>query len=57
LKSCIWIASRDARGNILNLPRHGNAHLMLRAAKLEAAAHAKAMTIVAAAVRPFNNFT
>jgi TPR repeat protein len=36
--------------------RHDNAHRMMRAAKLEMAGHAKAMTIVAAAVRPFNSF-
>jgi hypothetical protein len=36
--------------------RHGNAHRMMRAARLEQAAHAKAITIVAAAVRPFNSF-
>jgi hypothetical protein len=36
--------------------RHGNAHRIMRAATLEAAAHAKALIIVTAAVRPFNSF-
>jgi hypothetical protein len=48
---------RRARKSFERAARHCNAHLMLRAARLEAAAHAKAMTIVAAAVRPFNSFT
>ena len=48
---------RRARNYFERAARHGNAHLMLRASKLEAAAHAKAVTIVVAAVRPFNSFT
>jgi len=52
----VWI-ERRARNYFERAARRGNPHLMLRAAKLEGAAHAKAMTIVAAAVRPFNSFT
>jgi hypothetical protein len=48
---------RRARKSFERAARHSNTHRMLRAAKLEMAAHAKAMTIVVAAVRPFNSFT
>jgi hypothetical protein len=48
---------RRARNSFERAARHGNAHLMLRAARLQMAAHAKAMTIFAAAARPFNSLT
>jgi hypothetical protein len=48
---------RRARKYLERAARNNNTHRMQRAARLEKAAYDKSMTIVAAAVRPFNSFT